>query len=138
MEIKPQADYTALGKSIPLQWTAQLLALKHQVEPMAGIEFNSVLLNYYRDGQDSVAWHGDNETVMGSHPIIASASFGQVRRFDIPLKADHAVKHSVRLEHGSLLIMKGDLQQKWDHRIAKYKAFMGPRVNLTFRRIIHS
>ncbi|WP_316801512.1 alpha-ketoglutarate-dependent dioxygenase AlkB family protein [Pedobacter frigidisoli] len=132
-----QVDYTALGKSAPLPWTEPLLSLKRLVEPVAGIAFNSVLLNYYRDGQDSVAWHSDNETVMGSHPIIASVSFGQVRSFDIRLKANHAVKHSVRLEHGSLLLMKGDLQQKWDHRIAKSKAFMRPRLNLTFRRIIN-
>jgi len=132
-----QVDYTALGKAAPLSWTKALLALKRAVEPVAGIEFNSVLLNYYRDGRDSVAWHSDNETVMGSHPIIASVSFGQVRSFDIRLKSDHSVRHSVRLEHGSLLLMKGDLQQKWDHRIAKSKTFMHPRVNLTFRRIIN-
>ncbi|WP_316757626.1 alpha-ketoglutarate-dependent dioxygenase AlkB family protein [Pedobacter aquatilis] len=132
-----QVDYTAIGKSAPLPWTESLLSLKRLVEPLAGIEFNSVLLNYYRDGQDSVAWHSDNETVMGSHPIISSVSFGQVRSFDIRLKADHAIRHSVRLEHGSLLLMKGDLQQQWDHRIAKSKIFMRPRVNLTFRRIIN-
>lgn len=132
-----QVDYTAIGKSKPFEWTPLLLTLKRKVEPIAGMAFNSVLLNYYRDGQDSVAWHSDNETVMGSHPIIASLSFGQVRTFDIRLKANHSVKYGVRLEHGSLLIMKGDLQQNWDHRIAKSKSFMQPRVNLTFRRIIH-
>lgn len=132
-----QIDYSALGKSIPLQWSTELLQLKEMVEPVAGIKFNSVLLNYYRDGQDSVTWHSDNETVMGSHPIIASLSFGQVRCFDIRLKANHAEKYSIRLEHGSLLLMKGDLQQKWDHRIAKSKQYMKPRINLTFRQIIN-
>lgn len=132
-----QIDYNALGKSIPLKWTEELLQLKERVEPVAGINFNSVLLNYYRDGQDSVTWHSDNETVMGSHPIIASLSFGQVRCFDIRLKENHAEKYSIRLEHGSLLLMKGDLQQKWDHRIAKSKQYMKPRINLTFRRIIN-
>lgn len=129
-------DYNALGKSVPLPWTTELLELKHMVEVLAGISFNSVLLNYYRDGQDSVAWHSDNETVMGSHPVIASVSFGQVRGFDIRRKTDHSEKYTVRLEHGSLLLMKGDLQTKWDHRIAKSTRPMGPRVNLTFRKII--
>jgi len=129
-------DYNALGKSTPLPWTAELLKLKASVEATAGMSFNSVLLNYYRDGQDSVAWHSDNETVMGSDPVIASVSFGQVRGFDIRRKTDHAEKYTVRLEHGSLLLMKGDLQTKWDHRIAKSTRPMGPRVNLTFRKII--
>jgi len=131
-----QIDYTSVGKTQPLAWTKELLALKEKVEPLAGISFNSVLLNYYRDGRDSVAWHSDNETVMGSHPIIASVSFGQVRSFDIRLKTDHKQKYSVRLEHGSLLLMKGDLQTKWDHRIAKSTLPMHARINLTFRRII--
>ncbi|RZL20586.1 MAG: alpha-ketoglutarate-dependent dioxygenase AlkB [Pedobacter sp.] len=131
-----EIDYAALGKSIPVNWTPALLKLKKLVEPVAGISFNSVLLNYYRDGQDSVTWHSDNETVMGSHPVIASLSFGQVRSFDIRLKSNHQEKYSVRLGHGSLLIMKGDLQQKWDHRIAKSKKNMKPRINLTFRHII--
>lgn len=129
-------DYSSLGKTVPMMWTTELLGLKNRVESLAGIGFNSVLLNYYRDGQDSVAWHSDNETVMGSHPVIASVSFGQVRGFDIRRKANHSEKYTVRLEHGSLLLMKGDLQRKWDHRIAKSTRHMGPRVNLTFRKII--
>lgn len=129
-------DYDSLGKSIPFQWTPELLELKKLVEPVSGITFNSVLLNYYRDGKDSVAWHSDKETVMGSHPIIASVSFGSVRSFDIRKKEDHREKHSVRLEHGSLLIMKGDLQSSWEHRIAKTTRRIGPRVNLTFRKIV--
>jgi len=129
-------DYSALGKSVPMPWTEELTALKKLAEQAAGISFNSVLLNYYRDGQDSVAWHSDNETVMGSHPIIASISFGQVRGFDIRKKTNHSEKYTVKLEHGSLLLMKGDLQRKWDHRIAKSSRPMGPRVNLTFRKII--
>src|ERR1700733_10133250 len=72
-----------------IPWTPELLMIKARVEPLAGVEFNSVLLNYYRDGNDSVAWHSDKESIMGSQPIIASVSFGQVRSFDIRNKADH-------------------------------------------------
>lgn len=131
-----QIDYTSVGKSQPLAWTPELLALKKKVEHVAGIGFNSVLLNYYRDGRDSVAWHSDNETIMGSDPIIASLSFGEVRSFDIRLKTNHTEKYSIRLEHGALLLMKGDLQTKWEHRIAKSTQAMQGRINLTFRRVI--
>lgn len=123
------------SKFNPLPWTSELLDVKKRIELLAGVNFNSVLLNYYRNGTDSVAWHSDNETELGLHPIIASVSFGQVRSFDIRLKQNHAEKYSIRLESGSLLLMKGGLQQYWEHRIAKLKSIIKPRVNLTFRII---
>lgn len=133
----PEAyNYTVQGKSAPLPWTDDLLLIREKVEPIAGISFNSVLLNYYRDGNDSVAWHSDNEKALGTHPVIASVTFGQVRNFDIRNKADHGLKYSIRLEHGSLMIMKGDLQVNWDHRIAKSVRPMKERLNLTFRVVI--
>lgn len=119
----------------PFLWTPELLELKKRVEPIAGVTFNSVLLNYYRNGNDSVAWHSDNETELGRQPVIASVSFGQVRSFDIRHKQNHAEKYSIRLENGSLLLMKGDLQHYWEHRIAKSASVMKPRINLTFRII---
>jgi len=128
-------DHTSLRSSAPNSWTPELLMIKDIVEPIAATRFNSVLLNYYRDGNDSVAWHSDSEKALGTHPIIASVSFGQVRPFDIRNKSDHSEKYSVRLEHGSLLLMKGDLQAKWDHRIAKSPRPMKPRLNLTFRTV---
>lgn len=94
------------------------------------------MLNYYRDANDSVAWHSDKESVLGKHPVIASVSFGQVRSFDIRNKVDHSEKYSVRLEHGSFLLMKRGLQEHWEHRIAKSTKPMKPRVNLTFRLVL--
>lgn len=132
----PGTDYSVLGKSNPLPWTEELLLIKNRVEPLAGIKFNSVLLNYYRDGNDSVAWHSDRESVLGKNPVIASVSFGQVRSFDIRSKADHREKYSVRLEHGSFLLMKAGLQEHWEHRIAKSTKPMKARVNLTFRVVL--
>lgn len=129
-------DYTSLRRSDPLLWTPELLMIKAKVEAIAGIEFNSVLLNYYRDGNDSVAWHSDNEKALGTHPVIGSVSFGQVRSFDIRSKKDHSERYSIRLESGALMIMKGDLQQNWEHRIAKSIKPMKARVNLTFRVVI--
>ncbi|MDT3401016.1 alpha-ketoglutarate-dependent dioxygenase AlkB family protein [Mucilaginibacter terrae] len=132
----PEAyDYQSLGKSKPHSWTPELLRIKALVEPLAGIKFNCVLLNYYRDGNDSVAWHSDREDILGKNPVIASVSFGQVRSFDIRHKDDHSEKYSVRLEHGSLLMMKSGLQEHWEHRIAKSVKPMKPRINLTFRLI---
>ena len=133
----PGTDYSHPGRiSNPTPWTPELLAIKAKVEPLAGVQFNSVLLNYYRDGNDSVAWHSDKESILGRHPVIASVSFGQVRSFDIRSKTDHHEKYSVRLEHGSFLLMKGGLQEHWEHRIAKSVKPMKARVNLTFRIVI--
>ena len=120
----------------PIPWTKELLYIKDRIEPRSEAAFNSVLLNYYRDGNDSVAWHSDNETELGTQPVIASVSFGQVRRFDIRRKNDHQQKHSILLENGSLLLMKGGLQQNWEHRIAKSPVSMNARINLTFRIIL--
>ena len=130
-------DYSVSGKiSNPNPWTPKLLMLKEKVEAVAGIKFNIVLLNYYRDGNDSVAWHSDRESVLGKNPIIASVSFGQVRSFDIRNKANHQEHYSVKLEHGSFLLMKAGLQEHWEHRVAKSTKHMMARVNLTFRMVI--
>jgi len=129
-------DYASLTQTKPNVWTPELLHIKSLVEPVAGVQFNSVLLNYYRDGNDSVAWHSDRESVLGKNPVIASVSFGQVRSFDIRNKEAHHIKYSVRLEHGSFLFMKAGLQEYWEHRIAKSVKPMKARINLTFRTVI--
>lgn len=130
-------DYSVSGKiANPNSWTPELLLLKEKVESVAGTRFNSVLLNYYRDGNDSVAWHSDRESVLGKNPVIASLSFGQVRSFDIRNKTDHKEHYSVKLEHGSFLLMKCGLQEGWEHRIAKSAKPMKARINLTFRLVI--
>lgn len=116
-----------------LDWTPALLEIKSRVEAQTGIAFSSVLLNYYRDGNDSVAWHSDKDTVPGMKTEIASVSLGQVRSFDFRHKENHKLKHSLDLGHGSLLLMKGDLQRYWEHRIAKSALPMTGRINLTFR-----
>src|ERR1700742_629035 len=121
----------------PIPWTRELLEIKARVEPLAGVEFNSVLLNYYRNRKDSVAWHSDKENVLGKRPVIASVTFGQVRSFDIRRKTDHKEIYSVRLEHGSFLLMKAGLQEAFEHRIAKSARPMKPRINLTFRVVKH-
>ncbi len=116
-------------------WTSELYALKERIEKEFGYQFNGVLLNLYRDHNDSVAWHRDKESRYGKRPVIASISLGQTRNFDFRKKDHHQSKYSLPLPHGSLLIMKGDLQEHWEHRIAKSTISMQPRINLTFRHL---
>ena len=132
----PGKDYTFSGSKFdPLPWTAELLLIKQKVETISEMQFNSVLLNYYRDANDSVAWHSDDEYELGIEPIIASVSLGQVRRFEVRHKTDHQKKYAVDLQNGSVLLMKGDLQHNWEHRIPKSTKPLKERVNLTFRVI---
>jgi alkylated DNA repair dioxygenase AlkB len=116
-------------------WTSELLALKERIEQNFGYRFNGVLLNHYRDHNDSVAWHRDKESRYGKRPVIASISLGETRNFDFRKKDHHQSKYSLPLPNGSLLIMKGDLQENWEHRIAKSTVPMKERINLTFRLI---
>ena len=128
--------YAYSGKKYdPYPWTQELKFIKDRVDSACGITFNSVLLNLYRDGSDSVAWHADDEPELGINPIIASVSFGQPRRFDVRHKKDHKLKYSVELENGSLLIMRGDLQHWWEHQVPKSTKVLRERINLTFRVI---
>jgi alkylated DNA repair dioxygenase AlkB len=103
----------------------------------SGAEYNSVLVNLYRDGNDSVSWHSDNEEINGSEPTIASVSLGETRRFDLRHKESGETVR-VDLEDGSLLVMSGLSQLCWVHQIAKTKTKVGPRINLTFRRVVTS
>ena len=119
----------------PIPWTTELLEIKHKVEAFTRMTFNGVLLNYYRDGNDSVAWHSDKDTIPGMKTEIASVSFGQARNFDFRNKENHRERYSLELKSGSLLLMKGDLQQYWEHRIAKSTMPMKARINLTYRKV---
>ena len=101
-----------------------------------GETFNSVLLNYYRDGNDSMGWHRDNEPELGNHPTIASLSLGEARQFSIRKYKQHEVKAQLMLQHGSLLVMRNQSQQLFEHALPKSKRMNGPRINLTFRKII--
>lgn len=120
----------------PLPWTSVLLNIKRRVEFLADCQFNSVLLNYYRDNRDSMGMHSDDEPELGSRPTIASLSLGEARTLVFAHKFDRvASSFKLLLKSGSLLIMKGPTQQNWKHGINKESRACGPRVNLTFRRI---
>ena len=120
----------------PKPWTDTVLTIKEHVESLTNEEFNSILLNYYRDGQDSVSWHADDEKELGRHPIIASVSFGAHRKFQLRPKAkDDKRRFQIELRHGSILLMGDTLQNKWLHQLPKISSLEEPRVNLTFRKI---
>jgi alkylated DNA repair dioxygenase AlkB len=133
----PGKNYTFSGNTrSTLPWTTDLLFIKQKVENEAGVEFNSVLLNLYRDGKDSVGWHRDDEKEFGENPVIASVSFGETRPFQLKHKFKKDVERiNVPLTHGSLLIMKDATQHFWEHQVPKTARSIGPRINLTFRII---
>ena len=118
----------------PNPWSKELTYIKEQIEPESDVTFNSVLLNLYRDGNDSISWHTDAEKELGKNPVIASVNFGDTRTFQLK-HIDTNEKISIELTHGSLLVMKGELQHYWKHQVPKTKKKKSPRVNLTFRVI---
>jgi alkylated DNA repair dioxygenase AlkB len=132
----PGLVYKYSGVIYPaLDWTPELDAIRRRVEVAAEAPFNSVLLNRYRDGNDSMGYHADAEPELGTNPIVPSLSFGAVRRFVLRHK-----KKKGRLEfdlgHGSLLIMAGTLQHFWVHALPKTARPVGERINLTFRNLV--
>jgi len=119
-----------------LPWTPELLELRGKVEKETGLSFNAVLLNLYRNGNDSVAWHSDKEHKIGKNPSIASITFGQTRPFRFRHKADKQVPQlEIPLHHGTLLLMSGTTNTYWEHHIPKSAKEILPRINLTFRRV---
>ncbi|MGJ8593369.1 MAG: alpha-ketoglutarate-dependent dioxygenase AlkB family protein [Aquaticitalea sp.] len=119
----------------PHVYTKELLQIKSDIEQEANHDFTTVLLNFYRDGNDSNGWHADNEKELGKNPTIASLSFGESRVFHFKHRTLKGEKQKLILEHGSLLIMKGEMQHHWLHQIPKTKRTIGARINLTFRTI---
>jgi len=129
------AGYVYSGiRMTPAPWTPPLLELKGLAEALAGQAFDSVLLNLYRDGRDSVSWHADNEPGLGRDPVIASLSLGAVRRFQLKHRR-LPERLTLDLPHGSCLIMAGATQHHWLHQLPKTTRPVGPRINLTFRRM---
>ncbi len=133
----PQARYTYSGLALePRPWTGPLLDLKTRLEAAADCLFNSVLLNQYRDGRDSMGWHSDDEPELGANPTIASLSLGQTRRFLLRHKRRDHSPVEIPLEHGALLIMRGPTQTHWQHQVPKTRRPCTLRLNLTFRCIV--
>jgi len=128
--------YTYSGITMqPHAWSDTLKAIKQKIEPAAGVIFTSALLNLYRDGNDSMGWHRDNEKELGDQPVIGSVSFGATRNFQFRnYKTKKDVK-SLELSHGSFLLMRGDTNHYWEHQVPKTKQVLNKRINITFRVI---
>jgi len=131
-----RANYGYSGLALtPDPWTPLLNTIKQHVESVSGTSFNSVLLNYYRDGNDSVAWHSDDEQELGPDPVIASLSLGAARRFELKHRAQKIPKSTCELTNGSLIVMGNGVQVYWQHQIPKQPGIIDGRINLTFRKI---
>lgn len=129
-------DYSYSGITMRSRSFSGLLnELKDEAESVAHETFNSVLLNLYRDGQDSMGWHRDNEKELGLNPTIVSLSFGAGRKFKMRNYLDKSIVRELVLENGSLLLMQGETQHFWEHSLPKTTAMAGTRINLTFRHI---
>jgi alkylated DNA repair dioxygenase AlkB len=137
------AWYAVAGKSYrysgitlqPQSWTCDLLVLREQLQQFLEADFNSVLLNYYRNGNDRVGWHSDDERDLAKNSTIAAISLGTARRFLIRHKHHKEEKIELMLKAGSLLIMQGSTQQYWQHCVPPAKRIAEPRISLTFRMI---
>lgn len=132
------ARYAYSGQALePLPWTAALAGVRERLQALLGLAFDSVLCNLYRDGADSMGWHSDDEASLGPQPVIASLSLGATRRFALRHRRRRELGTiSLPLAHGDLLLMAGATQCHWQHAVPKTRRPTGPRINLTFRRVI--
>ena len=120
-----------------LAWTPVLRSIRERVCELSGRDFNGVLVNCYRDGNDNVGWHSDDEAEWGPNPVIASVSFGATRDFVLKHRRDKAVKPvTCPLTHGSLLVMGETVQNTWQHQLPKRRRVTAARINLTFRNLL--
>ena len=129
-------EYTYSGKKLQRHnWNRTLTDIKEEIENITFFKFNSVLANLYRDGNDSMGLHSDDEKELGINPVIASLSLGETR--DIHFKHKN-IKLSLDIPQtsGQLIVMYGQTQKYWKHEIKKTKKIKKPRINLTFRNII--
>lgn len=134
----------------PAPWHPVVGDICQRVSAICEQPFNGVLLNWYRDGQDSMGWHADDEPELGINPTVASVSLGATRRFKLRHNLKPELRHKLRpkadghsaeprellLNHGSLLVMAGEMQHHWQHALPKMAACSTPRINLTFRWLV--
>jgi alkylated DNA repair dioxygenase AlkB len=130
-------QYTYSGLTLEAaRWHPLLAPLRDRLCDLLHHPFNAALMNLYRDGDDSMGWHSDDETALGSCPLIASLSLGASRRFLLRRKDNHAERIELLLEHGSLLVMGGALQHHWQHSVPRTRKVKDARINLTFRNLV--
>ncbi|MBM5799298.1 MAG: alpha-ketoglutarate-dependent dioxygenase AlkB [Cyanobacteria bacterium K_DeepCast_35m_m2_023] len=137
----PGCSYRYSGlNQVPAPWHPALLDLRQQLECLCGHPLNSVLLNLYRDGNDAMGCHADDEPELDPDASIASLSLGASRALRFKPKPRSAVASAcaavaVELGHGDLLLMDPPTQQHWLHELPRRRRVSHPRINLTFRAI---
>lgn len=117
-------------------WPEWLLPIKAEAESLTQQPFNSVLLNWYKDGEEYMGWHSDNERVLGPAPVVAMLSLGSTRSFLFRLKINHKIKHAIEIEDASWLIMSPSTQVLWQHSLPVRKRIKAERISLTFRLLL--
>lgn len=137
-------SYTFSGVTVhPKTWTPVLTEIKERVEFEVGRKFNFVLVNRYKNGQQHIGEHRDDEKDLLPDSPIASVSFGQEREFvfrheDLHFRrkrADQIPPVKLMLKHGSLLVMNSPTNKFWYHSLPVRKTATKPRINLTFRQM---
>jgi len=132
-----EAVYTySRVRYVPHAWPPALAQLRDAISTLCGQRYNSALCNLYRDGRDAMGWHSDSEPELGAQPSIASLSLGAVRRFRLRHRRDPAARLELDLPPGSVLLMAGPTQQHYRHDLPRTARAVGPRINVTFRRIL--
>lgn len=131
---KPYPYRYSNAEKIALPWTEELVEIKAKIEEVSKETYNSCLLNLYHSGEEGMGWHSDGEKELKKQGAIASVTLGAERKFAFKHKETKET-HSVLLQNGSLLVMKGTCQENWKHRLPPTKKVKSPRVNLTFRTI---
>lgn len=129
--------YRYSGQEHPSRPLSPVLeGLRRQVEQAAGLPFNSVLLNLYRDGRDSMGWHTDDDYPHGGQPAVASLSLGATRRFRLRARSGEGAGVDLELRHGELILLSGEALADWSHSVPKERGPVGPRINLTWRHMV--
>ena len=141
-----QPRLTAWAGQWPYRYSGQTLAPRPvpaalegvwtRVCKETGVEYNHAVLNYYRDGTDNMGMHADDEPQLGRNPTIAALSLGAARKFVLRPKGKKRYWVRYRLAPGSLLVMGGTIQHRWYHGVPKQEGAEGPRINVTFRRLL--
>ena len=134
----PGLSYRWSGLTMaPVPWIPTVAQIRDQVSARVGVDFNSVLANLYRDGQDTVGWHADDEPELGPTPTIASISLGATRDFQLRHRSRKDLNTvTLALPPGSLLVMEPPTQAHWHHALPRRKRVGEPRINLTFRVVL--
>jgi len=128
-------SYSGISASA-ISWTPSLKIIKQKIEAFSQCRFNGVLINLYRDGQDGVSWHSDDEVSLGVDPVVASLSLGETRRFQLKHRSEDNERYAMDLRDGCLLIMQSGMQKHWLHQVPKSRRSLGERINLTFRLVV--